>query len=39
VTFTVSELEVPASPPARLFVYTPADDRTRQRLPLTRELS
>jgi transcriptional regulator with XRE-family HTH domain len=39
VTFTVSELEIPASPPARLFVYTPADDLTRQRLPLTRALT
>jgi transcriptional regulator with XRE-family HTH domain len=39
LTFTVSELAIPASPPARLFVYTPADDLTRQRLPLTRTLT
>jgi len=36
LTFTASELEIPATPPARLAVYTPADDRTRDRLPLTR---
>jgi transcriptional regulator with XRE-family HTH domain len=38
VTFTVSELGIEASAPARLFVYTPADDSTRQRLPLTLAL-
>ena len=36
LTFTTSELQVPATPEARLVVYTPADDDTRQRLPLTR---
>ena len=36
LTFTASELQVPATPEARLIVYTPADDVTRQRLPLTR---
>ena len=36
LTFTVSELAIPASPQARLVVYTPADDPTRQRLTLTR---
>jgi transcriptional regulator with XRE-family HTH domain len=38
VTFTVSELGIEAAAPARLFVYTPADDSTRQRLPLTLAL-
>jgi transcriptional regulator with XRE-family HTH domain len=36
LTFTTSELQVPGTPEARLVVYTPADDDTRQRLPLTR---
>lgn len=36
LTFTVSELEIPGSYPARLVVYTPADDETRKRLPGTR---
>jgi hypothetical protein len=36
LTFTTSELEVPATPSARLVVYTPADAETRERLPLTR---
>jgi transcriptional regulator with XRE-family HTH domain len=36
LTFTTSELEVPATPAARMVVYTPADDMTRERLPLTR---
>jgi transcriptional regulator with XRE-family HTH domain len=36
LTFTVSELEIPASAPARLVVYTPADIRTRELLPQTR---
>jgi hypothetical protein len=36
VTFTVAELEIPVLPEARLTVYTPADERTRARLPLTR---
>jgi transcriptional regulator with XRE-family HTH domain len=37
LTFTMSELQVPASQEARLVVYTPADDETRKRLPLTRD--
>jgi transcriptional regulator with XRE-family HTH domain len=37
LTFTTSELQVPASQETRLVVYTPADDETRKRLPLTRE--
>ena len=36
VTFTVTELEIPVLPEARLTVYTPADEETRDRLPLTR---
>jgi transcriptional regulator with XRE-family HTH domain len=36
LTFTVNELEIPAMPEARLTVYTPLDDETRSRLPLTR---
>jgi hypothetical protein len=36
LTFTTSELQVPVTPEARLVVYTPIDDDTRQRLPLTR---
>jgi transcriptional regulator with XRE-family HTH domain len=36
LTFTTSELQVPATPEARMIVYTPADDVTRQRLPSTR---
>jgi hypothetical protein len=34
--FTTSELQVLATPEARLVVYTPAEDDTRARLPLTR---
>jgi len=37
LTFTTSELQVPASQEARLIVYTPADDETRKRLLLTRD--
>jgi transcriptional regulator with XRE-family HTH domain len=37
LTFTMSELQVPASQEARLVVYTPADGETRKRLPLTRD--
>jgi hypothetical protein len=37
LTFTTSELQVPASPEARLAVYTPADDETRKQLPRTRD--
>jgi len=36
LTFTASELQVPATPEARLVVYTPADDETRKLLPRTR---
>jgi transcriptional regulator with XRE-family HTH domain len=36
LTFTTSELQVPAPPEARIVVYTPAEDETRKRLPLTR---
>lgn len=34
--FTVTELSVPAHPDLVLFVETPADELTRERLPLTR---
>jgi transcriptional regulator with XRE-family HTH domain len=34
--FAVSELEVPDMPEARIVVYTPRDDDTRARMPLTR---
>jgi transcriptional regulator with XRE-family HTH domain len=37
LTFTTNELQVPATPEGRLAVYTPADDETRKRLPLTRD--
>ncbi len=36
LTLTVSELDVPDMPEARIVVYTPRDDDTRARLPLTR---
>jgi transcriptional regulator with XRE-family HTH domain len=36
LTFTTSELQIPATTETRLMVYTPVDDDTRQRLPLTR---
>ena len=36
LSFTVTELSIPAHPDLILFVETPADDRTRERLPLTR---
>jgi hypothetical protein len=36
LTFTMSELNVPATPESRMVVYTPADDDTRERLPRTR---
>ena len=32
----VSELQVPARPEARIVVYTPQDDQTREKMPLTR---
>jgi transcriptional regulator with XRE-family HTH domain len=37
LTFTVSEFAIPAANPARLVVYTPADDETRKLLPSTRD--
>jgi hypothetical protein len=36
LSLAVSELDVPAMPEARIVVYTPRDDDTRVRLPLTR---
>ena len=36
LTFTTSELQITATPEARIVVYTPADDETRKRLPETR---
>jgi transcriptional regulator with XRE-family HTH domain len=36
LSLTVSELDVPDMPEARIVVYTPRDDDTRSRLPLTR---
>jgi transcriptional regulator with XRE-family HTH domain len=39
VTFTATELELPVLPETLLTVYTPADEQTRDRLPLTRRLS
>jgi transcriptional regulator with XRE-family HTH domain len=36
LTFTTSELQVPATAEARIIVYTAADDETRKRLPGTR---
>jgi MmyB-like transcription regulator ligand binding domain/Helix-turn-helix domain len=36
LTFTATELQVPAMPEARLIVNTPADEHTQARLPLTR---
>jgi len=35
----VSELQVPAMPEARIVVYTPQDDQTREKMPLTRRSS
>lgn len=35
----VSELQVPAMPEARIVVYTPQDDQTREKMPLTRRVS
>lgn len=37
LTFTTSELQVPATPDGRITVYTPADNETRKLLPLTRD--
>lgn len=36
LTFTITELQIPTMADARLMVNTPADTRTRDRLPLTR---
>jgi transcriptional regulator with XRE-family HTH domain len=36
LTFTATELQVPAMADARLTVYTPADEQSQTRLPLTR---
>jgi transcriptional regulator with XRE-family HTH domain len=36
LTFTTSELQVPATPDGRIIIYTPTDDETRKRLPRTR---
>ena len=36
MSFTSTEMELPACPDVRLTVYTPADEQTRARLPLTR---
>jgi transcriptional regulator with XRE-family HTH domain len=36
VRFTVTELEVPGMAGARVMVYTPRDEETRTRMPLTR---
>ena len=36
LSLAVSELEVPVMPEARMVVYTPLDEETRARLPLTR---
>jgi transcriptional regulator with XRE-family HTH domain len=37
LSLAVSELDVPAMPEARIVVYTPRDDDTRSRMPLTRQ--
>jgi hypothetical protein len=37
VRLVVTELEVPDVPEGRIMVYTPRDDDTRARMPLTRE--
>ena len=39
LTFTTNELQVPAAHEARIGIYTPADDETRKRLPLTLRLT
>jgi len=39
LTFTATELQVPAMADARLTVYTPADEQTQTRLPHTRRES
>ena len=37
LSLAVSELEMPAMPEARIVIYTPRDEDTRARLPLTRQ--
>ena len=37
LTFTTSELQVPGTAEGRFTIYTPVDDETRKRLPLTRD--
>jgi transcriptional regulator with XRE-family HTH domain len=37
LNLAASELDVPAMPEARIIVYTPCDDDTRSRMPLTRQ--
>ena len=36
MSFTTTEFDVPTCPEIRMVVYTPADEQTRTRLPLTR---
>ncbi|MGO8888899.1 MAG: hypothetical protein ACLQB1_04185, partial [Streptosporangiaceae bacterium] len=36
LSMNVSELNVPDMPDARIVVYTPRDDDTRARMPMTR---
>ena len=36
LTLTVSELNLPDLPETRIVVYTPRDDDTRAKMPLTR---
>ena len=36
LSLAVSELDIPALPEARIVVYTPIDEDTRSRMPLTR---
>jgi hypothetical protein len=36
LSLAVSELNVPDMPDARIMVYTPHDDETRAKMPLTR---
>ena len=36
LSFAVSELNLPDLPEARIVVYTPCDDDTRAKMPLTR---
>src|SRR6202035_1770289 len=36
MSFTTTEFDLPTCPEVRMVVYTPADEPTRSRLPLTR---